>query len=169
MEKKFYYNDGTSNHGPFTLDEMVAKGISRSTKVWHPGLTTWTNAENVQEVNAALSARTTDPPPIVEPRGSSSSGMGVSTSTGQTTTAYSGPPKNWLVESILVTVFCCLPFGIAGIVNASRVNSLYQAGDHAGAQKASEDAKQWTMVGLVLGIIVVLLLTIASLAEDGSF
>jgi len=33
------------------------------------------------------------------------------------------PPKSWLVESILVTLFCCLPFGIAGIVNASRVES----------------------------------------------
>ena len=28
-------------------------------------------------------------------------------------------PKTWLVESILVTLFCCLPFGIVGIVNAA--------------------------------------------------
>ena len=36
-------------------------------------------------------------------------------------------PKNWLVESILVTIFCCLPFGIAGIVFASQVNSKFAA------------------------------------------
>lgn len=34
-------------------------------------------------------------------------------------------PKTWMAESILVTVFCCLPFGIAGIVFASKVSSLY--------------------------------------------
>ncbi len=50
-------------------------------------------------------------------------------------------PKNWLVESILVTIFCCLPFGIAGIVFASQVNSKYDAGDYAGAEKASRQAK----------------------------
>ncbi|MES2882212.1 MAG: CD225/dispanin family protein, partial [Bacteroidota bacterium] len=37
-------------------------------------------------------------------------------------------PKNWLVESILVTIFCCLPFGIVGIVNAAQVNSKFAAG-----------------------------------------
>ena len=44
----------------------------------------------------------------------------------------STPPKNWLVESILVTIFCCLPFGIAGIVFASQVNSKWAAGDYNG-------------------------------------
>jgi len=67
------------------------------------------------------------------------------------------PPKNWLVESILVTLFCCLPFGIAGIVFASQVSSKFNAGDHAGALKASQDAGKWTKfgfrVGLVIGIL----------------
>jgi len=38
----------------------------------------------------------------------------------QNPTEFSTPPKNWLVESILVTLFCCLPLGIAGIINASK-------------------------------------------------
>ena len=49
-------------------------------------------------------------------------------------------PKNWLVESILVTILCCLPFGIAGIVFASQVNSKYDTGDFDGALKASKEA-----------------------------
>ena len=44
-------------------------------------------------------------------------------------------PKNWLVESILVTIFCCLPFGIVGIINAANVNSRYDTGDFAGATR----------------------------------
>ena len=61
-------------------------------------------------------------------------------------------PKNWLVESILVTIFCCLPFGIAGIVNAANVNSRFDAGDLAGAQKASKEAGKWTKVAFFVGL-----------------
>lgn len=57
------------------------------------------------------------------------------------------PPKNWLVESILVTIFCCLPFGIAGIVFASQVNSKFAAGDYNGALVASREAARWTKIG----------------------
>jgi hypothetical protein len=62
------------------------------------------------------------------------------------------PPKNWLVESILVTIFCCLPFGIVGIINAASVNTKYAAGDYAGAQAASANAGKWTKIGLFSGL-----------------
>ncbi|MFT6279772.1 MAG: hypothetical protein ACJAU0_002607 [Flavobacteriales bacterium] len=65
----------------------------------------------------------------------------------------STPPKNWLVESILVTIFCCLPFGIAGIVYAAKVESKFDAGDIDGAQNAANEAKKWTIISFVLGII----------------
>lgn len=62
------------------------------------------------------------------------------------------PPKNWLVESILVTIFCCLPFGIVGIINASAVNAKYNAGDYAGALEASKAAAKWTKIGFFVSI-----------------
>lgn len=61
-------------------------------------------------------------------------------------------PKTWLVESILVTLFCCLPFGIAGIVNAANVSSRFSAGDYDGAIRASEQAGKWTKVAFWVGI-----------------
>lgn len=67
------------------------------------------------------------------------------------------PPKNWLVESILVTIFCCLPFGIAGIVFASQVSSKFAAGDYAGAEQASKDAGKWTKIGFYIGVAQVIL------------
>ena len=63
------------------------------------------------------------------------------------------PPKNWLVESILATLFCCLPFGVAGIVFAAQVNSKYSQGDYDGALQASRDAAKWTKVSFWIGII----------------
>ena len=67
------------------------------------------------------------------------------------------PPKNWLVESILVTIFCCLPFGIAGIVFAAQVNSKLATGDYQGAVEASANAAKWTKIGFWVGISVIVL------------
>lgn len=66
-------------------------------------------------------------------------------------------PKNWLVESILVTLFCCLPFGIVGIINAANVNSKFDAGDLAGSEAASKEAAKWTKIGFFVGLGVIVL------------
>lgn len=66
-------------------------------------------------------------------------------------------PKTWMAESILVTVFCCLPFGIAGIVFASKVSSLYAAGYYEAALQASKDAGKWTKIGFIVGLVVIVL------------
>jgi len=71
------------------------------------------------------------------------------------------PPKNYLVESILVTIFCCLPFGVVGIIKASDVNSKLAAGDVAGAKLASTEAKKWTKIGFIVGLVINLLALIA--------
>ncbi len=73
-------------------------------------------------------------------------------------------PKNWLVESILVTIFCCMPFGIAGIVFASQVSSKWANGDYDGALRSSKDAAKWTKIGFFIGIVVIVLYIIAIFA-----
>lgn len=70
------------------------------------------------------------------------------------------PPKNWLVESILVTLFCCLPLGIVGIVNASSVSSKFAAGDYNGALEASKNAAKWTKIGFFVGLGIAILYVI---------
>ena len=71
------------------------------------------------------------------------------------------PPKDWKVESIIVTIvsaLCCcnllsLICGIVGIVNAGKVNSAFYRGDTIGAEQAASSAKTWTLVGIVLLVI----------------
>jgi len=70
------------------------------------------------------------------------------------------PPKNWLLESILVTLFCCLPFGIAGIVNAAKVESRFYAGDFESADRSAAEAKKWTMIGFWVGLAGILIYAI---------
>ena len=67
-----------------------------------------------------------------------------------------GPkPANYLVQAILTTLFCCLPFGIVSIVYAAQVDSKYNGGDYAGALAASKNAKTWAWVSFGIGLAVI--------------
>lgn len=89
--------------------------------------------------------------------------------------AAASPPgqsvPNYLVHAILVTVFCCLPFGIVGIVYAAQVNSKLSGGDYQGALDASNKAKMWSLVGFVCGLVGVglylVLIVIGAMAGGG--
>ena len=56
-------------------------------------------------------------------------------------------PKNYLVWSILVTLFCCLPLGIVAIVKSASVNGLWAQGQYAEAQAAAASAKNGDLGG----------------------
>ena len=78
-------------------------------------------------------------------------------------------PDNYLVWAILSTLLCCLPFGIVAIVKSSKVDTLWYAGNHTEAIQASNDAKKWSIisavVGLVGGLLYVILVAIGVGAE----
>ena len=139
--KKYFYSDGTNKFGPYTKEELREMNISPHTLIWFQGLTDWLPANNFPELYEVYMPST--PPPVK----SSTSSFNYEDHTTQQ------PPKTWLVESILATLFCCLPFGIVGIVNASKVESRFYAGDIDGANKASADAGKWTKLGFWIGMV----------------
>ena len=67
--------------------------------------------------------------------------------------AYHLKPNNWLWQSIVATIFCCLPFGIVGIIYAAKVDSLYYTGKYAEAERWAKYAKTWTLIAFAVGII----------------
>ena len=69
------------------------------------------------------------------------------------------PPKpdTHLALAIFTTLCCCLPFGIVGIVKASSVNSLYIMGNYEAALLAAEEAKKWSMYGIIAGAAICLI------------
>lgn len=165
----FIVKDGIQS-GPFSIEELYEQGITASTPVWHAGMPDWTVAQKVEELQPVLmqdpSYDGLTPPPIypssapqVAPLpGSSrpgSSYQGTSTRQGNTDTC----PKTWMVESILVILFCCLPFGIVGLVYACKVSSLFAQGNYEDAVKASNDAGKWTKTGFFVGLGAVVLYT----------
>ena len=79
---------------------------------------------------------------------------------------YGAPPSvpNYLIWSILSTLFCCLPAGIVAIVYASQVDGKLRSGDYEGAVQSSNNAKTWTMVSAGLGLVVGIIYFIAAIA-----
>ncbi len=71
--------------------------------------------------------------------------------------AVPGEVPNYLVQAILCTVFCCLPFGIVAIVFAAQVNSKLSAGDYYGAVSCSRSARTWCWISFWLGVVPIIL------------
>jgi hypothetical protein len=59
--KKYFYSDGTNNFGPYTIEELKEKGITRETSVWFHELGGWKKAGTVQELDEIFAFI---PPPI---------------------------------------------------------------------------------------------------------
>ena len=59
----------------------------------------------------------------------------------------------YLVPAIISTIFCCMPFGIVAIIFAAQVSTKLNAGDVAGAQKASKNARTWFWAAFFVGLI----------------
>jgi len=59
---------------------------------------------------------------------------------------------NYMVQAI-ISIFCCWPLAIPAIIFATQVNSKVAAGDIAGAQDSSKKAKQFSMIGIIVGVV----------------
>lgn len=62
-------------------------------------------------------------------------------------------PNNYLALSIVTTLLCCLPLGIVAIIYSTKVNSYYEMQQYDKAEKASADAKKYSIIGIVLGVV----------------
>lgn len=180
---KYYIVENQQPVGPFEVEELLNRGITVKSLVWTEGMSSWQEVGTVEEINAALN-RGVCPPPApmcnpnpVPPVAPVSPQYGQPTQYGQQPNygqpQYNEPvntglpPKNYLVESILATLFCCLPFGIVGIIKAASVNSLWNQGNREKAYEAAQDAKKWSLVSLIVGVVLGVLQVI--LAMTGAF
>ncbi|MDR0437611.1 MAG: CD225/dispanin family protein [Bacteroidales bacterium] len=63
-------------------------------------------------------------------------------------------PPTYLWQSIVVTIFCCLPLGILAIFFASQVASRWRNHDYDGAMYSSKIARNVAFWSFVIGLIV---------------
>ncbi|WP_297719558.1 CD225/dispanin family protein [uncultured Porphyromonas sp.] len=162
MEKTYYYSLNGQQQGPVTLAELKGKGITRESLIWTEGMAQWQQAQTLPELSELFTYGPQTPPTQTQ--------IPQAYPTNATTeTTVVTRPKTWLVESIIVTVLCCIPFGIVGIVYASKVDPAFERGDVVAAQSASKTAKTWVIAGAATAlagwIIYSLCIMIIALAE----
>ena len=135
---RYYYTDGKERFGPFSLEELRGKEISKTTLIWKEGLPDWVPASQLRDLDSLFTVESENIPEGSEPY-------------------FETPlvqPKNWLIESIVITIFCCMPFGIVGIVLSSLVDKYWREGDKEVAIKLSNEAGKWVKYGFIFGLIV---------------
>ena len=67
--------------------------------------------------------------------------------------AFGERPGTYLVLSIIVTLCCCVPFGIIGIIYATRVDPAWNSGLYEDARNFSRKARNWSLWGAVLSVL----------------
>ena len=66
-------------------------------------------------------------------------------------------PNSNMAFAIVTTCLCCVPFGIYAIIMANKVDTLYDMGEYEKAEMAANDAKKWSIIGMISGLIVELI------------
>lgn len=167
---EWYYAKHGKQEGPVDLVTIQGKlqsgEIAPTDLVWKEGMAEWTAAGQVPELQVAPQAQQTPVGPVAQTPVAPSPGAPSPVAGAPAGQAVTGRPAasapvahqhipNYLVPAILVTIFCCVPFGIPAIVFAAKVDGMVARGDIAGAQHASEQAKMWCWVSGGIGFAVI--------------
>lgn len=161
---QYWINHNGVQSGPVDIEGLKAMGLTSRAYVWHEGLSDWVKITQLPELQGLYEMAET---PAVQ-------GQPLETATQQSASAPAAttwqqpvqgneriqepaaqepcPPTN-LVWAILACVFCCIPFGIVGIIYANKVSKCYLAGDIYGAKRASETGAWWIIAAMVVGVV----------------
>lgn len=160
MERFFYLNSNNEQAGPVAPEDFGRYGINERTMIWKQGMPNWMRAGQLPELAPYLSSSTPPPPVGMNRYENNSYHGGNAPSCNYGRNDFNGgsqykpmKPDNNMVWAILSTVLCCLPFGIYAIIQASKVNGLYNSGNYAEAQAMADSAKKWAGVGAIIGLV----------------
>lgn len=165
---KYYIIQNGQQMGPYTMEQLKLYHVTPETDVWTEGMANWTKAKNVSEL-APLFAGAAGASGVAgggTPAGAYGASRGYQTQTAN----YGGyPPKSWMVEAVLVTLFCCMPFGVVGLVHATMVSLYYNRGEFEAAEQASKTAGKWVKIAFFLGLTFIVLYVIFILVVGNIF
>ncbi len=130
--KQYYLSQNGERKGPYTFEELKTIPLTARTLVWIDGEEGWKTAEQIEELRSLLN-------------------LSLEQENGYKQTFI--PAKTWLLESIIVTIICCLPFGVIGIVYAVKVQMMNTEKQMDLAQKYSDKAKNWILWGIAAGLV----------------
>ena len=152
----WYYSKNGGQIGPVSEQDFggkVSRGeIAAGDLVWKEGMADWKPLSQIPEFSSMI--------PQAMTSGQSMGGGGHVPLPQPPAYSYGQVPPNipnYLWQSIVVTLLCCMPFGVVAIVFAAKVDGLVARGDIAGANAASKSAKTWVIASFSTGLVITLL------------
>lgn len=163
MKKFYFYLDNRGiERGPVSLEMVRQSGINSKTMVWFEGMPLWVTADKIPEFGNSLKTNGIE---------SLISSTSVSDDKSEGDEKFIPPifkgiddklkakisrmkPKNWMVESILVAIFCNLIFGIIALIYGSKVDIFWSSGEYAKSINASRVAGSWVKWGFMITFVI---------------
>ena len=146
---EWYYARNGQRFGPIPDSELqsaIHRGdLQPDDLVWTEDMAEWEPATILQGVTWPQGGMSVRPGPPAPPRGAP---------------PRPRPPQHvpsHLGWSIAATLLCCLPTGIVAIVYSAKASTLQSSGQIPEAMQASESAKGWITISIVLGILAMLI------------
>ena len=143
---KYFIVENQKSVGPFEVNQLQARGLTKDTLVWCEGMPDWVAAGNVPELAYLFATQAEDPIPR-QP---------------YTQQPPHVAPSTHLVEAILATLFCCLPLGIVAIIKAVKVSNANSRGDYETAAAESAEAFKWVKFSVLAGLIYLVVMVVIS-------
>lgn len=155
MEKKYWIIVDGKPQGPFSVDDLrLRRDFTPELPVWTTGMADWTTVGQVEELRELATEAATENPEQgsgaeTTPRAERRGGW-----VAEATVEQGEPmPSTYLGWNIAMTLCCCMPMGVAGIIFSSMVKPKWYRGDIEGAKKASEIAAWCLILSIVLGLV----------------
>lgn len=179
----YFIVENNKQAGPFSLEQLAAKGITPETNVWTDGMANWTPASQVSELQFLFAPQTPPIPQTPEPEPAPAYEQPLYEQPSYNSNSYQSQPedtntdgssdyvpmpKDYKMQSIIliaVSVFCCglcagivnLALGVMALLENNKVEPAYHAGNYELAQAASDKAGKYTKIGfIVFGVGIVL-------------
>ena len=161
----WYYSKNGMQLGPVAEEELLAKSksgeVAATDLIWKEGMGDWKPLGDVPEFQGSL-------PAVVPPQAGQPSQVPMQQPAPMNASQMPGAVPNYLWQSIVVTVLCCMPFGVVSIVYAAKVDGLVARGDIAGATAASKSAKTWALAAVISWFVIVAIYAVIIVAAGAS-
>lgn len=161
-ERIFYFADGNEKKGPFTIAELAGFGIGGDTMVWYPGLSAWQKAKDAPLTAVLFIPMPSEPspanvPPPFQPAKEAENTVNEETSRPRNEHRRDESPRRdepcpsdniaWAIMGLILF----FPCGIPALVYSLRVSSLWMEGRYEEARMASDSARTWGKVAVIVG------------------
>lgn len=156
--------------GPYSIEQVKLLPVDANTPVWYDGLPQWTpagqtpllaplfaatatgtqNQAGATESTAEQAARAAQ---AAAQAAYAAHAAAQAAQAAQQASALPPRPSTYIVWSIILTILCCSPFALAGIITGAISSSRYNSGDYAGAKSMSTVTEWLLIISIVWAVV----------------